>query len=57
MKRRSIRTKREYSKALKEVEAVWEAAERSAEATRVLELVGLIEAYERKHFPIPAPTG
>lgn len=57
MKPRSIRTGQEYSEALKEVETLWEAPEGSTEEARLLELVGLIEAYERKHFPIPAPPG
>lgn len=57
MELRPIRTKREYLAVLKEVEVLWDAAEGSAEEVRLLELVRLIEVYERKHFPIPAPGG
>jgi HTH-type transcriptional regulator/antitoxin HigA len=55
MQLRPVRTRREYSAALKEVEVLWNAAEGSAEEVRLLELVRLIEAYERRHFPVPAP--
>jgi HTH-type transcriptional regulator/antitoxin HigA len=57
MELRPIRTKREYSAALKEVEVLWDAAEGSPEEVCLLELVRLIEVYERKHFPISAPGG
>jgi HTH-type transcriptional regulator/antitoxin HigA len=57
MQLRPVRTKREYSATLKEVEVLWDAAEGSAEEVRLLELVRLIEAYERRHFPVPAPGG
>ena len=50
-----IRTKREYQAALKAVGALWDAREGSAEADRLEVLVLLVEAYERRHFPIEAP--
>ncbi len=55
MELRPIRTKREHQAALKEAEALWNAPEGSAEADRLEVLTLLIEAYEREHFPIPAP--
>ena len=55
MELRPIRTKREYRTALKEVEALWDAPQRTREADRLEVLTLLIEAYERKHFPIEIP--
>ena len=50
-----IRTKREYQAALKAVETLWDTREGTAEADRLEVLVLLVEAYERRHFPIEAP--
>ena len=50
-----IRTKREYQAALKAVETLWDAREGTAEADRLEVLVLLVEAYERRHFPVEAP--
>ncbi len=55
MKLRPIRTKREYQAALKEVEALWDSREGTADADRLEVLVLVVEAYELKHFPIEAP--
>jgi HTH-type transcriptional regulator/antitoxin HigA len=52
---RPIRTKADYRAALKEVEHLWEAEPGTPEGDHVDVLVTLIEAYEAKHFPIPAP--
>lgn len=52
---RPIRNKRDHAAALKEAEALWNARKGSAEEDRLLVLTLLIEAYEREHFPIPAP--
>jgi HTH-type transcriptional regulator / antitoxin HigA len=52
---RPIRNKREYALALREIEALWDARPRTPEADTLLMLVLLTEAYEREHFPIPAP--
>mgnify|MGYP001446294161 CR=1 FL=1 len=52
---RPIRTKREHAAALKEVEALWDAAAGSPAADRLAVLVILIENYEREHFPIADP--
>jgi HTH-type transcriptional regulator/antitoxin HigA len=50
-----IRTKADYRAALKEVARLWEAEPATPDGDRVDVLVTLIEAYEAKHFPIPAP--
>ena len=52
---RPIKTKADYRTALKEVERLWEAEPGTAEGDRVDVLVTLIEAFEARHFPIPAP--
>ena len=55
MEIRPIRTKADYRAALKEVDRLWEADPGTPEGDRVDVLVTLIEAYEAKHYPIPAP--
>lgn len=55
MELRPIRNKREHAVALKEAESLWNARKGSSEEDRLLVLALLIEAYEREHFPIPAP--
>jgi HTH-type transcriptional regulator/antitoxin HigA len=55
MELRPIRSKREHQVALKEAEALWNAPEGTPEADRLEVLTLLIEAYERKHFPIEDP--
>ena len=55
MELRPIRTKREYEKALKEAESLWNAKAGTPDADRLVVLVLLIEAYEREHFPMPSP--
>jgi len=52
---RPIKTKSDHRAALKEVERLWEAEPGTPEGDRVDILVTLIEAYEAKHVPIPAP--
>lgn len=55
MKLRPIRTKREYQAALKEVAALWDTRQDTPDADQLEVLALLVEAYERKHFPIEAP--
>ena len=55
MELRPIRIKRDYTLAMKEAEALWDAAARSAEAGRLEVLTLLIQEYEREHYPIPYP--
>jgi HTH-type transcriptional regulator/antitoxin HigA len=52
---RPIRTKADNRAVLKEVDRLWQADPGTPEGDRVDVLVTLIEAYEAKHHPIPAP--
>jgi len=52
---RPIRTEAEHRAALKEVERLWDAEPGTEAGDRVEVLVTLIEAYEARHHPIPAP--
>ncbi len=55
MELKPIRTKKDYLAALTEVDRLWDAPARSAEADRLELLSMLIESYERRHFPITDP--
>jgi HTH-type transcriptional regulator/antitoxin HigA len=55
MKIRPIRTKADYREALKEVERLWKAEPGTPAGDRVEVIVTLVEAYEAKHHPVPAP--
>jgi HTH-type transcriptional regulator / antitoxin HigA len=50
-----IRTEADYHAALKEAERLWEAEPGTPEGDQVEILSTLIEAYEAKQHPIPAP--
>jgi len=50
-----IRTKGDYTAALKAVESLMGAKARSPQGGRLDVLVTLIEAYERRHFPMDLP--
>ena len=50
-----IKTKADYRAALKDVEALMGAKANTADGERLDVLVTLIEAYERKHFPLELP--
>ena len=50
-----INSKRDYQAALKAVESLMTARARTPEGDRLDVLVTLIEAYERKHFPMDLP--
>ncbi len=52
---RPIRTKADYRAALREVERHWGAEPGTAAGDRADVLVTLVEAYEAKHYPVPAP--
>jgi len=54
MELKPIKTEREYRAALDEAEKLWDAPEKSAEADRLEVLAMLIQAYEEKHYAIPA---
>jgi HTH-type transcriptional regulator / antitoxin HigA len=50
-----IRTKRDYRAALKEIESFMAARAGTAEGERLDILATLVEAYEKKHFPMDLP--
>lgn len=51
-----IKTEADYQAALKEVEALFDAAPDTPERDRLEVLSILVEAYEKKHFPIGLPS-
>jgi HTH-type transcriptional regulator/antitoxin HigA len=50
-----IRTRADYRAALKEIEKLMGAKANSSEGEKLDVLVTLVEAYERKHFPLDLP--
>jgi HTH-type transcriptional regulator/antitoxin HigA len=50
-----IKTKRDYHRALKEIEGLMMAKQNSPEGDRLDVLVTLVEAFERKHYPLDLP--
>ena len=52
---RPIRTEADYRAALDEVERHWDTDPGAPDGDRVEVLSTLIEAYEARHYPIPAP--
>jgi len=50
-----IKTQRDYSRVLKEIEGLMMAKRHSAEGDRLDVLVTLVEAWERKHYPLDLP--
>jgi len=55
MEIRPIRTKADYRRTLKEIETLMDAAPKSQKGERLDILVTLVEAYERKYFPLDLP--
>jgi HTH-type transcriptional regulator/antitoxin HigA len=52
---RPIRTDRDYKRALKDIESLMTAKLNSPEGERLDVLVTLVEAYEKKQFPMEFP--
>ena len=50
-----VRTKRDYTRALKRIEMLMGARPMSSAGDELDVLVTLVEAYEAKHFPITSP--
>src|SRR5215470_6294307 len=50
-----IKTKRDYRQALKEIEGLMNAKRNTPEGDRLDVLVTLVEAFERKHYPLDLP--
>ncbi len=55
MRIKPIKTERDYHKALKEIEELWNAKPNSPKGDRLEVLVTLVEAYEQKHFKVEPP--
>lgn len=55
MEIRTIHNKKEYKAALAEIEQLWSAPAKSAEAERLDVLSLLVEHYEKTQFPIADP--
>lgn len=55
MKIKPIKTSRDHSEALKEIEKLWGSKESTPEGDRLDVLVTLAEAYERLHHPMDTP--
>jgi HTH-type transcriptional regulator/antitoxin HigA len=50
-----IRTKADYKAALKQIEKLMSAKANTADGEKLDVLVTLVEAYERKHYPLDLP--
>jgi HTH-type transcriptional regulator / antitoxin HigA len=50
-----IKTERDYRKALKEIEKLWDAKPNTRMGDRLDVLVTLVEAYEQKHYRVDPP--
>ena len=50
-----IKTERDYRKALKEIENLWNAKPNTSMGDRLDVLVTLVEAYEQKHYKFDPP--
>jgi HTH-type transcriptional regulator/antitoxin HigA len=55
MEIRTIHNKKEYKAALDEIEQLWSAPAKSAQAERLDVLTLLVEHYEKTHYPIADP--
>ena len=55
MEIRSIRTKRDYEAALREIETLMDAKRNSAEGEKLDVLVTLVKAYEARRFQLDLP--
>ena len=52
---RPVKTERDYKKALKEIEKLWEAKPNTPAGDRLEVLSMLVEAYEQKHYQVEPP--
>jgi HTH-type transcriptional regulator / antitoxin HigA len=55
MEIKPIKNERDYDRALRRVESLWNSPDGSAESDELDILATLIEAYEREHYPIDMP--
>jgi len=56
MNLKSIKTEKDYKKALERLEAIFDAQPKTKEGDELETLGLLIEKYEEKHFPIETPN-
>jgi HTH-type transcriptional regulator / antitoxin HigA len=52
---KAIRTEEDYREALREIEALMRASAGTPEGEKLDILVTLVEAYEKKHYPLDLP--
>jgi len=52
---KAIKTEEDYRQALREIEALMQAPAGTPEGEKLDVLVTLVEAYERKHYPLDLP--
>ena len=50
-----IKSERDYHKALKEIEKLWDARPNTSRGDRLDVLVTLVEAYEQRHYKVEPP--
>jgi len=55
MEIKPIRNQADHEEALRKIERLWGAKEGTPEGDRLDVLTTLVEAYERRHFPMDAP--
>jgi HTH-type transcriptional regulator/antitoxin HigA len=55
MQVKPIRSKEDYSEALRRIEELWGAAQGTEEGDLLDVLVTLVEVFEREHFPVDLP--
>jgi HTH-type transcriptional regulator / antitoxin HigA len=55
MEIKPIKSKRDYRRALKEIEGLMNAKRNTPEGDRLDVLVALVEAWEAKHYPLDLP--
>jgi len=55
MEIKPIKSETDYQNALEEIERLWGAKPDTPEGDRLEVLVTLVEAYEERHYAIPAP--
>ena len=55
MRIKPIKTERDYRRALKEIDNLWDAKPNTSMGDRLDVLVTLVEAYEQKHYKVDPP--
>jgi HTH-type transcriptional regulator / antitoxin HigA len=55
MKIKPIKSKKDYTASLKEIQRLWDAELNTPDGDNLEILITLVEAYEEKHYPIDPP--